>query len=353
MSVLSRSLVFMSTAFFVGFPTFAFAGGSDGSGGKGVVCRNTDGSIRSVMTLDLWEAKTLQNRNPAPVVDIEKAVDSLLMNLAQSFPYNKSWTQGGKAICTNQECPLSYMREIAKRFLKPDVNIIRLRGVELEQTRDALEVAKPSGCAIEQIVNFQEAGAPIDSGGVVYVNQDLIEKMDNASVASLIAHESYYSLLRYMHGDLNSLRTRRAVGYAASGAIFELLPNLAPESKQVVCENMTDARTRFVISPDFSLINFHYVNSAVLVGVSAKSRWANARALKALLFSPDSCKGLKDGERTMNLGTTTMDGSVEYDRSLRFQGICQKQKLKTVLLLNRAPGEKTYQEIPVTCKVRK
>ena len=37
----------------------SFAGGMEGGGGKSVVCRNTDGTIRSAEVLDLYEGRTV------------------------------------------------------------------------------------------------------------------------------------------------------------------------------------------------------------------------------------------------------------------------------------------------------
>ena len=54
------NLIFIFTGLMVSLQVFAGANGS--GGGMGVVCKNTDGSVKSVELLDLWEARVIYSR---------------------------------------------------------------------------------------------------------------------------------------------------------------------------------------------------------------------------------------------------------------------------------------------------
>ncbi len=68
--------------------TRAVDGAVSGGGGKGVVCRNANGSLRSVDLLDLWEGRLLYKETPVQQDGaLETDVGIALDRMALSFPF--------------------------------------------------------------------------------------------------------------------------------------------------------------------------------------------------------------------------------------------------------------------------
>lgn len=219
----------------------AFAsGGETGGGGKGVVCRNTNGSVQSIELLDLWEARVLYNRNvvssSTPLAIQVRAALSSLANAVDFTPYGPGDTGVGAAL-NNQ----------ADLFLKNSPKVLRLRGVTLTPTPDSYEAAYPNTCKIEQIVNYKGSA---DRPNIL-VNQDLWDKLTPTGQAALIVHESFYSVLRNFFGETDSIRTRRLVGYVFSGNLFQPLSSVLP-SEYIVCESQQFQ------DQDFRLSRFYF-----------------------------------------------------------------------------------------------
>jgi hypothetical protein len=222
-----------------------FAGPNDGGGGKGVVCRNEDGSIKSVELLDLWEARMLYDHeivsSKASIDDQIKAGIERLKNVVV-YPYEVHYAdrllKGGDALADS-----------LRRFAIPINsenwgNVKRLRGVTLAPTQDSFEDASPTGCQIEQLVRYKDAGL---GGGTneALMNQDLVDRMDLTNKAALALHEALYAVLREF-GETTSLRVRRAVGYAMSGRSFKSLDSFL-KGPHITCESA--ARDSDDISP--------------------------------------------------------------------------------------------------------
>ena len=185
-------------------------GGSDGGGGKGVVCREADGTVKSVELLDLWEARTIYGRQVLPLTgDFETAFRAAAKRL-QNVRFSVSEITGQEDIWFRTAQSLLLTRHSAA--------VHHMRGVSLTLTEDSYEDVRPletSFCKVEQIVNFKSAP------NFTYVNDDLFEKMDLANQVALGLHEVYYNDLREYFGEKNSLRTRRAVGYVMTGGEFK------------------------------------------------------------------------------------------------------------------------------------
>ncbi|RZA03261.1 MAG: hypothetical protein EOP11_16215 [Proteobacteria bacterium] len=193
----------------------ALAGAVSGGGGKAVVCRNADRSIRTAELLDLWEAREIYGRE---IIRSDKPMKELVMEgierLKHAFlPISEFPQENGE----NLRGYLDRNSDSLRGDTGPkDKTVKRLRGVTLNDTNDSFELARPSECAVEQVVNFVDlANLPR-----IYVNQDLWESLDNVNQAALVLHESLYRTLREEFGESNSLRTRRAIGFVMAGNTF-------------------------------------------------------------------------------------------------------------------------------------
>jgi hypothetical protein len=217
------------------------AGGISGGGGKGVVCRDNNGDIRSVELLDLWEARTIYKRQ------ILKSNQSYVNQLADAVHRVEKFmhveTNGmGDAGCTtlakvrgcngretvdlSKDTLRNQIEMYADPFLRNDDNINWMSDVDLELTPDSYEIARPRGnCKIEQIVNLQLATiSPFTSKYAV--NKDIWDKMDNTNKAATILHESLYAFLKAYFKEPNSVRVRRMVGLVMSGYTFKPLKSI-------------------------------------------------------------------------------------------------------------------------------
>lgn len=200
------------------------AGGTEvGGGGKGVVCRNSDGTVRSVELLDLWEARTLYGRqiqiSDAPVAE---QVSAVIKNMSRvhvpsfdSIPYNE----------LQSEVTTALIEQAANVFLgkpAPYISVKWLRGTTLTQTDDSFEDARPTDCAVEQIATYKNAVM----NSTFLVNHDLFDKMDKTNQAALIIHEAFYSAYRSPNMvTKSSVRARRAVGYLFAGGKIDAEPD--------------------------------------------------------------------------------------------------------------------------------
>ena len=200
---------------FILFTQHSFAGPITSGGGKGVVCRDLKGKIASVELLDLWEARVLYKRqiliSDAPV---KTQVNQALENLKHSLELSE--LSVGEAIYSPSEHFLFLARTNIEPFLNQQQNLLFLRGVTLNLTDDSYEVARPSNCTIEQVVTYVDSS----SKPQIVINQDLFEMMDLTNRSALIVHEAFYAVMRSNFQEMNSLRSRRAVGYVFSGQSF-------------------------------------------------------------------------------------------------------------------------------------
>lgn len=331
----------------------AFAGVMNGGGGKGVVCRNSQNQITSVELLDLWEARTLYGENPIfsiPANGYEFGVGAALIKLKDSYPYKGNGMTGPHAGCRDQECILGSLQDQAALFLKPNSTVVRLRGVTLELTNDSYEVARPSDCEIQQIVNYQQ-------GGKILINQDLYEKMNILNQVALIAHESYYAMLRSKAFEANSIRTRRAIGYIMSGNDFVLNTPSIPES-HLLCynEGVPYAPTQVILhwkqGADASSggLMVHPILSGGsgfigLLNPSFDFKMVDLKSYSSLVSGQCDRDGL-----LMDLGIQ-MNGPVEFDHQSHLEFIC-KNGAVTAYYNDQKPGTQESTSIPLKCKVR-
>ncbi len=307
-----------------------FAGVMNGGGGKGVVCKDIQGQIASVELLDLWEARALFNEQPnLPLPkNLAAAVSVILDQLKISYPFYGQKASPGKK-CKNEDCLLQMLTQQANLFLSPNNDVVRLRNVVLELTTDSYEVARPSTCEIQQIINYQP--------GKIWVNQDLYEKLNFANQAALIAHEAYYAVLRSLAQEVTSIRTRRAVGYVMSGNQFLLTPADIIPAGALYCthEGIPYAPTVLYLtgkpdpnSPDNILFNVHPLLSSGSDYIGASTRNLRGFGISTKIFAQifsGQCE--KDG-LTSQFGFD-LNGPVEFDRKLILGFMCKDKKLQT------------------------
>lgn len=210
-----KTLKALTILFTIAFTTNAFAGAVSGGGGKAVVCRNPDGSIRSAEALDLWEARVIYNRE---IIRSERTVAELVEEGIERLKFSYlpgigPWSEDGKNVIERLDLATKGLRGASPALEKAQVQ--RLSGVTLTNSADSFELARPSECQVEQVVQA------VDRPSRFLINQEIYEALDNVNQAALILHEGLYSVLRRDHGESSSLRTRRAVGMVMAGQSFQ------------------------------------------------------------------------------------------------------------------------------------
>jgi len=330
-------------------------GAVSGGGGRVVVCRNTDGTVRSTELLDLWEARVLYQTPAMPLSGSpQEATMAMLMRLKNSYPFYGSG-DAGEGVKQGQEFILSRLKTVAWRFLNRDStdrSVIRLRGTVLQPTPDSPEIAWPAdpGCKVEQVVNYQP-------GRRIFIDQDLFEKLDLTNQTALIAHEALYSLLRDNAKEVNSLRTRRAVGFVAGGGSFAPVPRPKIPVKGTICDSETDPfgpLNRLWILPDrevgeMQLLRLYIdrVGGTELMGRIVSTQPIELPSAVAKSVLTGSCREMKKGfgvDFGLELG-----GQIEFDRELHLQVMCQDGQLK-IRLTHSKPGSNETEHHPLRCR---
>lgn len=202
------------------------SGGNGSGGGMGVVCKNVDGSIKSVELLDLWEARVIYGRSIQVSSDpLEQQLETHLQNFKNSYFAGGSCIQTSGWSCDvfGPAAVYEFLRWETEKLQSNSGLVHRLRGATLQRTNDSFEVVTPSTCTIEQLVRYTDN----PHGGEVLINQDLLDHMNTTNVAALYLHEALYKQLRQT-GERSSLRVRRAVGLGFSGHKFRSLESLLP-----------------------------------------------------------------------------------------------------------------------------
>ncbi len=165
----------------VSIGSIAHAGAISGGGGKGVVCRDSQGVITSAQTSDLYEGKVLYGLN-------------IVSDSAPAFDQVKS------ALNTIPESSRGLITYYTSIVIK-GMQIVH--GMDLLPIEDALLVAIPHGCKPEQLANY------FDDKHIL-VDGDIWDRMDPTNQASLILHEAVYASER-VNGAKNSQRSRHIV----------------------------------------------------------------------------------------------------------------------------------------------
>jgi hypothetical protein len=341
------SLFLMSAPIAQASPVFAI-GAVSGGGGKGVVCRTAEGAVRSVELLDLWEARTIYGKSLDQVSgDLAADVETALQRLKNSYPF-----RGGGGIedgkFEGQEYVLALMRITARDFLAPSPKVLRLRGVTLTLTDDSYELARPTACGIEQIVNYQVNGKTL-------VNEDLYDHMDALNRASLVAHEAFYATLNDFAQESNSIRVRRAVGFVFAGGEFAVNHPVLP-ADTLVCESAERPHSQniFFLRPTYSgssefatlAVQPYLLAGSPLLGVS--QAWNQFGSSPAVI---QDILGGRCTQGTWSIGFGFgLDGPVEFDRDFRVTWQCRDNKFS--MHLTHRPMGGSLETVEMTCRQR-
>ncbi len=249
----SHCLLFMlTTALCVPFKAIAAGdnGGGSTGGGKAVCVQNKPKKYR---VLDLWEAENtwglkIQDSN-APVAE---QVNTALKRLDKILD-TTSFTSGTEAGIYSLSSGLVYEAEC---FIKSidggdtshctsNMKYVWKKGGTIILTDDSYEDILPNKCEkpIEQIVKW------VDGEQIVYVNQDLFDRLSPTDKAALITHEVLYAYLRRFYLETDSLRVRKVVGQVFSGKTFKYFTELLPKQYEICQSSMDDDKTIVYIYP--------------------------------------------------------------------------------------------------------
>lgn len=179
-------------------------GHSVGNGGKGVICRDSEGRILSIELLDFYEARVvrgIQRDLGAPSLSVSEKIRVALERLARLSPQRAREYQAQ-----------------ADRFFD---EVLFLRGQTLIGTDDSDHISFPSGCAVEQMATQNEPRLPEDKRYTI--NQDLWERLDSDNQTGLILHEIIYREA-IESGQNNSRSSRYINSYITSKKIDGLSP---------------------------------------------------------------------------------------------------------------------------------
>jgi hypothetical protein len=236
-------------SFNVSAEIFKVEGTSDGGGGRGVVCKNTNGSISSVELLDFFEGRNLEGYT---IPDRNGDFNSII----QKEFVNKTDYRGN----------LKYLN---KEWLPKVKNGLKILppGFRLEKVEDSGEIFNlPNNCRIEQLANFQGISR-------IFIVGDFWNKMSETSRAGLIVHEFLWFLERFTRVETSS-RTRRTVArYFSSDFKFASFDLSTLRVGDTSCESLSAVQTGskkmgsvFFIQKrnDEHLVTFSRLNGAML-----------------------------------------------------------------------------------------
>ena len=195
--IAARFVILNTVLSMLGIVSFspAFAGES-GGGGKAVVCRNVDSSIRSVELLDLYEGRVVYQ-----------------------LPYSEStedWAKQARRIFKDAGISMaSTSPNGLGDWLENTIAHLNIlpEGTGLTPVNDSFEVVVPDDCAIEQLANYQ-------NDRLILINGKLWKLLTDTQKAALIAHESVYRYLREA-GEKDSRRARHFTAHIFSGNHIE------------------------------------------------------------------------------------------------------------------------------------
>ncbi len=178
------------------------SGGVDSGGGRSVVCLNGNKSIKSAEMLDLYEGRILYDWIPPK----------------DKRPYKAQLSDAVARIRQSRSLDtFDFSEEFEKELDKTQNNIKFVKSVSLVPIDDSHEIIRaPSGCAFIQVANYSASGR-------IFIVKKIWDAMSETSKASLIFHETIYSMLRF-YGEENSVRARRITAATFAGKVFKVEP---------------------------------------------------------------------------------------------------------------------------------
>lgn len=183
-------------------------GGTDGGGGRGVVCYADANQkvIESVEFLDFYEGRLLEGYNlPEQNGEFREIYKETIKKSAS------------KSILTYME----YGEKILKGFK------FLSAGVRLNPVDDSSEIFIPANCKIEQLVNFQGLSR-------IFVVKDFWERLSETSKAGLLMHELIWFMERNAGAEKSSRARRTVSRFFADNYSFGKV-NLNPKLGDYAC----------------------------------------------------------------------------------------------------------------------
>jgi hypothetical protein len=203
MNPISKVLCLFASCAAITTPLLSLAGEREiGNGGDVVVCRNNDGSVKSIELLDFYEARIMRGLQidlGDASLPLDEKVLMELHRLAQVSPKRSA----------------KYAEEVHRFFSEGNF----ISGISLVDIPDSGHLAFPDGCKVEQIVIQQNPQFSEDRRYTI--NKDLYDLLDNNNKAGLAVHEVI--LKEAVEGGAsNSIGTRYLNSYLASAKIDTL-----------------------------------------------------------------------------------------------------------------------------------
>ena len=214
-----------------------------GGGGKSVVCRNPDKSIKSVELLDIFEAKNIYGLSiNESSNDMNFLVENLLPKLKGIDPMYNQFDEDGIKKNLNKE-----LDNIKK-------NLYWVKNSILILTDDSYEKIIPKDCTIEQLINYTEQGE-------VFVDYELWTNMNSTNQAAALLHETLYSYFRNYYNEKTSVNTRSSIGLIFSGYSFDNYLSKATSKNIIKCINENDVTANAVIYEENKQIKLAIISS--------------------------------------------------------------------------------------------
>jgi hypothetical protein len=166
----------------------AFAGGFSEGGGKGVVCKDANGTVASVASLDLFESEQIRGLtfdDSLLGADEFATVANIIARIEARDPYLAG------ILTERLTAWLTESRLLPNSHL-PDVN-------------DSFSVVIPVGCELAQLAVQREPQFPGDP--FYLIDKSLWDVMANRDRAALVLHEIIYRYARTL-GQMNSINVR-------------------------------------------------------------------------------------------------------------------------------------------------
>lgn len=178
------------------------AGGQTSGGGPGIVCRESDKSLRSVEPLDLYEGKILRGLVYPPW---EGTRDEILAQWTAAFSFHET-------IKRDLPQAIAHIKSVWQE-LPEDVTIQASPDIWGDSA-----VVMPSGCTIELIGFYQKDGK-------LRVSPSLYKALTPMQQAAFLMHEAAYYLARRF--------PRKSANEASSAEVRELIALLAAKSAEL------------------------------------------------------------------------------------------------------------------------
>lgn len=203
------------------------SGHTVGNGGDIVICKDSNGRLKSAELLDFYEGRILKKLQPdlgAPELSVEAKIEIAIKRLERV-----SANRAGR------------YREQARSFFAETLFI----NAHLADISDAGNIVIPKECTIEQIANQSE---PLYEDDPRYViDESLWSQLDNQNRAGLILHEIIY---------------REAIELGHNNSVSTRYLNANMSSRKIESMSIADY-TRFLIDLDFTTTTVNGVHISI------------------------------------------------------------------------------------------